>query len=180
MNRSAGSVSISPDHRWLATGNWKGKNAIVWDAATGARVRVLEIPGNASVAFSPDGRWLVTGSGTRYSLRRTGTWEPVWDSQRPADVGNMSGAMTFSHDGTMMALNYSRTLIRLVSTATGKELATFDGSPQEPVCFSPNDDRLVTRGSQGQLHVWNVSRIRQQLVKMGLDWGDTERTSVDH
>ena len=176
----SGSVSISPDHRWLATGNWKGKNAIVWDAATGARVRVLEIPCNASVAFSPDGRWLVTGSGTRYSLRRTGTWEPVWDSQRPAVVGNMSGAMTFSHDGTMMALNYSRTLIRLVSTATGKELATFDGSPQEPVCFSPNDDRLVTRGSQGQLHVWNVSRIRQQLVKMGLDWGDTERTSVDH
>jgi WD40 repeat protein len=172
----SGLISISPDHRWLATGNWKGKDAIVWDAATGARVRVLEIPRSVTVAFSPDGRWLVTGSGTQYSLRRTDTWKSVWDLPRAPEVGALSGTVTFSHDGKMMALIYSRTLIRLVRTATGEELATLEGSPQEPVCFSPNDDRLVTRGTQGQLHVWNVSRMRQQLAKMGLDWGDPERT----
>ena len=77
-----------------------------------------------------------------------------------------------------MALNYSRTLIRLVRTTTGEELATLEAAPQEPVCFSTKDDRLVTRGPQGQLYVWNVVRIRQQLAKMGLDWRDTAQIPV--
>ena len=174
----SGYISLSPDHRWLATGNWKRTDAIVWDAATGARVRVLEIPRSATVAFSRDGRWLVTGSGLQYSLRRTGTWETVWESRRSPDAGETSGNLVFSHDGTMMALNYSRTLIRLVSIGTGEELATLEAAPQEPVCFSPNDDRLVSRGPQGQLYVWNVGRIRQRLAKMGLDWRDTAQIPV--
>src|SRR5205823_4551722 len=72
-------AAFSPDGRWLATGNWQGRGAKVWDARTGAAVKDLDLfepeQGAAWPAFSPDGRWLVVGTFGEYRFWEVGTWQ---------------------------------------------------------------------------------------------------------
>src|SRR5262249_48898087 len=72
-------AAFSPDGRWLATGNWQGWGAKVWDAATGKLVHDLDLgesrPSAAWPAFSPDGHWLVVGTFAGYGFWEAGSWQ---------------------------------------------------------------------------------------------------------
>src|SRR5262249_28594021 len=55
-------VAFSPDGNTVLTGG-QGKEARLWDAATGQLIGLLEHQGGiARVAFSPDGKTILTGS----------------------------------------------------------------------------------------------------------------------
>lgn len=63
------SVAYSPDGQRLVSA---GRDLIVWDAATGRKLREWKLPGPVRwAAFAPDGRHLITvnGNGTVYVLR---------------------------------------------------------------------------------------------------------------
>jgi WD40 repeat protein len=163
--------AVSPDGRWVATGSHSNLAAVgakVWDAETGKHVADLPLGGGV-VRFSPDSEWLLTSRGGA-RIWRTGTWQEGPDLGSPT-----SGSFgAFTPDGELLALSDLPSVVRLVRTATGKEVARLT-APEEtrlsPQCFTPDGSLLITVGSESTaLHVFDVRAIRQQLRELDLDW----------
>jgi tetratricopeptide (TPR) repeat protein len=163
--------AVSPDGRWVATGNHfnsQGIGAKVWDASTGKLVKDLRLHGSCWVAFSPDGKWLLTAAGG-CRLWAVGTWE------KGPFLGKVStDQLAFSSDGRVLALLDEAGSIGLVEPATGREYVRLDAPTDVgvfPMCFSPDGARLFALGSEGKaVHVWDLRRIRRGLAELGLDW----------
>jgi WD40 repeat protein len=152
-------TSVSPDGRWVAFGCHEAVN--VYDAATGRRV--WQSPGDSwgYCDFSRDGRWLLTGlDGSR--IYAVGTWEP----------GPQLGPGTpWDATSELAVLGQVNGIYRLVELASGRELAWLEDQEQSPgaAAFSPDGTKLVIEVKNG-LRVWDLRRIRAELVEMGLDW----------
>ncbi len=163
------SLSLSPDGRWFATGNWRGTNVTVWDLATAQPIKQLVVRGNAMVLFSPDGQCVATASDEEYRLWKAGSWEPGLAMPRNPPSA-LLGHMAFSPDGRILAVLQGRNSeVKLIAVPSGNELATLDTGP--PLCFSGDGSMLATAGED--LHsafVWDLRRIRQRLAALHLDW----------
>jgi WD40 repeat protein/tRNA A-37 threonylcarbamoyl transferase component Bud32 len=162
--------AVSPDGRWVATGNHfntQGIGVKVWEASSGRLVKELPMNGSCQVGFSPDGRWLVT-TGVECRLWAVDTW------QEGPLLGKVT-AFAFPPDGRVLAAGAEEPgVIRLVETATGREYVRLEAPEQTrlvPQCFTPDGSQLIAFGVESQaLHVWDLRRIRRQLAEMGLDW----------
>jgi WD40 repeat protein len=128
-------VAISPDGKRIATGSWDG-SAMLWDAATGERVRTLRGHDGAvfCVAFSPDGQRIVTGSRDREAK--------VWDVVTGHQLFTLSGhsgrifSVTFSPDGQRIATAGDDQTARVWAAGDGELLAIKrHGSPISSVAF---------------------------------------------
>jgi WD40 repeat protein/tetratricopeptide (TPR) repeat protein len=153
-------VAVSPDGRWLATGNHV-LGAQVWRIADGTKAAELPIESSATVFFSPDGKWLAAAS----RLWEVGTWR---------EARRIGGAMAFSPDGRIVAVLDPDRVIRLVEVATNRTLARLE-SPDlcevHTIAFAPDGSRLVFVSNDGPAaHVWDLRRIRRYLADQGLDW----------
>ena len=98
-----------------------------------------------------------------------GTWEPRHAVTRD-HAGDLGGRAAFTRDGKMLAIVHSRTLVKLIESATGQELAALEAGHQEPLCFSPDGSQLVVSREDGTLQVWDLRSVRRQLAAIGLDW----------
>jgi serine/threonine protein kinase/WD40 repeat protein len=163
-------AAVSPNGRWVATCSWwwdgRSKTGLIWDAETGKRVHDLLQGASASAKFSPDGRWLMTTSGNDSHLWEAGTWRQVRRFDRVH--------FCFSPNSRLLAMNDVISVIRLLETSTGREVARLTGPDSvwyQPACFTPDGTRLVTTspGNTG-LYVWDLRLIRTQLKELGLDW----------
>src|SRR5262245_58236047 len=166
-------TAVSPDGRRVVTGShWQdghSKSARVWDAESGQQVHELPLEGSTFAKFSPDGRWLMTiswGAVRDCRLWEVGTWREV---RRFSYAG-----FAFSPDSRLLVINDVFSVIRLVETATGQEVARLTGpepSWYQPACFTPDGTRLIaTASGHAALYVWDLRLIRQQLKELGLDW----------
>jgi WD40 repeat protein len=170
-------TSATADGRWWAAGTQDGGRGVsIFEARSGKLVEELPI-GDATPAFSPDGRWLVTTTGRLTSpegeccLWRTDTWEAV--RRQPLHRSSSSPAVVVvSPDGTMVAVAYSMSEVRLLHLETLEEIATL--TAPEPglivqLTFDPDGRQLfVTVGNTVQ--AWDLHALRQQLRGIGLDW----------
>jgi WD40 repeat protein len=156
-------ISVSPDGRWVAAGGHPSR-LNVYETATGQLA--WQSPSDVSdrvARFSPDGRWLVTTNdgGRAYAV---GTWEPgaQLGPGRPRAV---------SPDSRLAVLEMAGAVYRLVELATGRELAQLEDPDRigGQVVFTMDGTRLVASVDDG-LRVWDLRRIRAELVKSGLDW----------
>jgi serine/threonine protein kinase/WD40 repeat protein len=167
----------SPDGRWLACGSLDGGSGVrLFDADTGRLVKELTI-GDASVAFSPDGRWLYTMTG-RLSRRgpeccawRVGTWE--LDHALSLDrTASVPPAFAATADGRAVAVAYTQNELRLLDAATFTPFATL--APPQPgpiVCMQIAQDGSHLAAAVGpDIHLWDLRRLRQELVELGMDW----------
>jgi WD40 repeat protein len=159
-------AAVSPDGRWVVTCSWwcddRSRSIRIWDAKTGRQVHEM-LEGASLAAFSPDSRWLMTTSGSGSHLWEVETWREVrrWDWTYFA----------FSRGG-LLAISAPADGIRLLETATGREVARLTGpdpGAYQPKCFSPDGTRLVAGGPAG-LYVWDLRLIRRSLKEIGLDW----------
>jgi eukaryotic-like serine/threonine-protein kinase len=166
-------AAFSPDGGWLATGNWQGRGAKVWDARTGELAHELDLgeleEGAAWPTFSPDGKWLVTGTFAEYRFWEVGSWQKKHAVLRE-DASRSVGLIVFAPDSKMVALLHSVSGVRLVDPDTGREFARLPAAGC-PYCFSPDGSQLITyAGRDGAIQVWDLRLIRSQLAAMGLDW----------
>jgi WD40 repeat protein len=84
-----------------------------------------------------------------------------------------SGWAAFSGDGSLLALQADKRIIRLLNTATGEELARLSPVPKAyrtaHLAFSRSGRWLAANSTVG-LHLWDLALIRRELAAMNLDW----------
>jgi tetratricopeptide (TPR) repeat protein len=160
-------VSISPDGRWVGTGCQWSTGAKIWDAASGQFVKELVLQNGAFVAFSPAGKWLATASGGTCRLWAVGSW------QEGPSLGAALGAVAFSPDGRLVAVETGQNTVRLLDPDTGREYARLEDPNQDRawhIAFSPDGTQLVVAAERQSLHVWDLWAIREGLAQRDLDW----------
>lgn len=166
--------SPSPDGRWLAAGNWRDTNVVIWervqDQFREAR-RLSQADAFCGISrFSADGRRLAVHCGTQVVLYETADWQVVW---RRAVADGIS-AMAFAPGGSLVAVRTDRRLVRLLSGETGELLATLEttsGMPVHELFFSADGRHLAaTCDGTMEMCVWDLSAVRRELAGLGLDW----------
>jgi serine/threonine protein kinase/WD40 repeat protein/Flp pilus assembly protein TadD len=165
------SIALSPDERWLVTGNWSGP-ALVWDTKNPTEP-IRQLPANrAFVAFSPDGKWVVTGGPDDYRFWKTGSWQagPVFPREHHSEG---PGPLVFAKVGRMLAIAYSDQNVRLIQPDSGKELATLSAPDPQIIwdlAFSQDGSLLAVATVNQVIQLWDLRRVRRQLATIGLDW----------
>jgi WD40 repeat protein/Tfp pilus assembly protein PilF len=164
-------TSVSPNGRWVVTAEHAGKVLSVWDVNTLAQMNApaKEIPVIGGYArFSPDGRWLATSTdGGR--LWRVGSNVAEWSPGPQLDIAD--GNFEFSPDGRILALPTRHGQIRLFDVENQRILAELEDPELHAttLAFSPDGATLVAVHVDA-VHVWDLRRIRAELVEIGQDW----------
>jgi serine/threonine protein kinase/WD40 repeat protein len=157
---STGVCSVSPDGRWVAFGR-PHIPLTVYDAATAERVWQSPADKGDWGRFSPDGRWLVTDvdGGRLYAV---GIWQPG---------PQLGPGAPWAVTSELAVFGQTNGIYRLVELATGRELARLEDPEQNSgsAALTPDGTSLIVAAKNG-LRVWDLRRIREELVRLGLDW----------
>jgi WD40 repeat protein len=104
-----------------------GRTIVLWDAATGERLREVRVP-RAPVyclAFSGDGRWLAAASGSRIRVFDVTTGRLLHELR---DIA-LPHALQFSADGKRLLVTEYLKAVTCVDVATGKRLQNWKPPP---------------------------------------------------
>ena len=125
----------------------------LFDAATGKERLKIPFPGASSVrsvAFSPDGKTLAASGGSSTRLFDAATGKERLEIDRKA-IG-----LRFSPDGATLVGAVAGTIYRW-DAATGRSLIPEGGdSPVAQIAVTADGKRIVTRGQDGDAHVWDA------------------------
>lgn len=173
-------VAVSPDGGQIAATaldfGLEAPSVTVWDATSGAVVRVLEPVSSAAFivpAYSPDGRFLVSGTS-----EGTAT---VWDAATGAAVRTLrhgpSGIIfraRFSPDGSRLALvgletgnEFRLSVWDVPSWSPLSTLAEIDRFPVYGADFSPDGSRVVTGLGDGTARIWDLATGEEVVTLAG-------------
>ncbi|MCS6851916.1 MAG: hypothetical protein NZ700_12200 [Gemmataceae bacterium] len=156
-------LAFSPDGQLLASAS-ADQTVKIWQVASGVRLDTLNQPlkEQYAVGFSPDGRFVVAG-GADNRLR---LWRVI-SRDRP-QINPLLHAR-FAHEGTIVALAFSRDGSRLVSaaedrsiklwdTATLTQLHLWERQPDVPAALAldPAGQRLAVGRLDGSFHLYPV------------------------
>jgi WD40 repeat protein len=164
-------MSVQPGGRLLATAP-SGKSVIqLYDYSKRRQIR--EIATTAldaeQIVFAGHGHWIASaGSGPEEhhsGSRRVSLWETATGA-RLGVVGDGKGGplmhVAASPDGRLIATaEKEKDRIRVWHVGSGKELAAFEGSQGTVYClaFSPDGKLLATGGEDGNILLWDVSKL---------------------
>jgi hypothetical protein len=160
-------ASVSPDAKWAAASAWDGLNSdvVVWEFPAGREVlRLARTQGD--VQFSGDRRWLVIMTGTLIQCRAVGTWQKVAEGA----LERGQGQFALSTDSRWCAAKRGLQQILLCELPAFRPIFTLDAPSEAPISFSPDNRLLLTRRSNGQFCLWDLSLMRQELTAIGLGW----------
>jgi WD40 repeat protein len=157
-------ITMHPEGRWAATSS---RGVDVWDTTQGKHVTTL-VPGQEGCAcwFSPDGKRLAIRTSQVCGVWKVGSWERLFTLQADLFQG-----MSFSPDGSLLAVATGQGIVLLLDAATGREYARLEdpcGHHGHQLCFSPGGTMLVVCGSA--MHAWDLRAVRRELRPLGLDW----------
>jgi WD40 repeat protein len=163
----------------LAAGRKEG-SFVIYDAATGERVKVLRGHEGRAVdaAWSPDGERLATVSQDQ-SVR---IWErDTWGEPRvvrrpsPSNPSDHSGPMdglSWSPDSDRLATGGSEGTISIWDVATGDEVVKLSRHSARTlsVSWSPDGSRMASGSEDRTIKIWDVSTGRELLTLRGQRW----------
>jgi RNA polymerase sigma factor (sigma-70 family) len=160
-------VALSLDGTLLIASSLHDPRAIVWNVATGARIR--ELKGYADqLEISPDGRWLATTAGVPSNPERdlTGPTFRLWDThtgkllpsagpkENQQQQGQYFSFLTFTPDSSLL-LTSARNVTRMWEVPSCKEvpLPAELAAHECRAAFSPDGRMLVT----SDMRLWDVA-----------------------
>ncbi len=147
-------VAYSPDGATIAVGV-EARNPFVKlvEAATGQERPEIPFPGASilrSITFSPDGKTLAASGGASARLFDTAT------GQQRLKIDRKAIGLRFSPDGATLVGAVAGAIYRWDAT-TGKPLIPEGGdSPVAQIAVTADGERIVTRGQDGDAHVWDA------------------------
>jgi RNA polymerase sigma factor (sigma-70 family) len=156
-------AAYSADGKTVALGADGGKELVVklFDAATGKEQLKIPFPDASSVrsvAFSPDGKTLAASGGSSTRLFDTTTGKEIVKIDRKA-IG-----LRFAPDGKVLVGAVAGTIYRW-DTTTGQALIPEGGdSTVAQIEVIAGGKQLVTRGQDGDAHVWEVPSAKPEGV----------------
>ncbi|HJZ59659.1 MAG TPA: WD40 repeat domain-containing protein [Gemmataceae bacterium] len=181
------SVAVSPDGSLVATA---ADGVRLYDARTGALLRVIGDAGDRGVVFSPDGRTLAAAGFHLADMFSTPLLTlPIYDVQTGKRVQTLAGhtewetyAIAFSPDGKLFASAGADKQVLVWELATGKVRHRFadQASPVTALAFSPDSALLAGGGADKTIRLWDTAtgRLRRSL-EGHRDWVCTLAFSPD-
>lgn len=170
------SAAVSPDGRFVVASAWKGGGTRIWDTHLGRHIATLGDEGGLAW-FSPDGRQLAVGASTEFLFYDTGTWQCATRLKRDV-VSALSGILTFSADGTCLALTHDIRQVRLLNADTKSVLAALNAPHSERITalsLSQDGKHLAAATDHREVQLWDLDRLQGELAALGLNWHQTER-----
>jgi WD40 repeat protein len=160
------SLSYSPDGRTLASVGFDHQMRL-YDAE-GTFSIALDCPCTdmRAVAFSPDSR-LLAAAGRNSKLRIWNTASSAVVLERDAEDRRVRD-LTFSDDGSQLALGGDGQFIHLLDARSGEELLRLPSRPGRTLALAycgPN--RLAAGGSDNTIRIWNLSSHREEVRLVG-------------
>lgn len=159
------SVALSEDGKYVVTGHAFEKKVILWDSATGRKLRTFLGPTARvlGVAISGDGQQVAAVFNDH---KIAYLWDAATGKQLHAFEGH-TGKLTsigMSADGQRLVTGAHDNTANLWDTTTGRKIRSFEGG-SHAVCISRNGKFVVTGSgalSKGFVAVWEVNgrRIR--------------------
>lgn len=161
------SVAYAPDGATVAIG-WDGGKSLavkLFASATGKerlRIPFPEASSVWSVAFSPDGKTLAASGGSATRLFDTATGREL------VKIDGKAIGLRFTPDGKSLVGAVAGTIYRW-DAATGQSLIPNGGDSPVGQVVATADDRLVTRGQDGDAHVWDA-KTGEHLRRVHVGW----------
>jgi len=162
-------AALSPDGRWLATGDCVG-TVTIWDWTARTEITKFALPfewfgwlrfsrsGRFLMACAMDNEWAVS-----LRIRRTADWSGV-----PLTGTQFAGLWTadVSPDDRFVAAGYGDGKVKLFRNPPAEPVATLTGhtDPVVAVCFFPNGRSLVSVSMDGSARLWDVV-ARREMTK---------------
>jgi WD40 repeat protein len=172
---AAGAAFLDGDREVLANSlDFEGGSKLeVRDSVSGARIgETLPYPRGAHVRVSADGTLIVLGTGESGTVLLHAP-DRSRASTLPRQVQGREYQCAISPDGATVAFGVGRQ-VWLVRPADGSVLAHLQcpqgGTYIPGLAFSPDGARLALWWETGQLTVWDLGRLREELKSRKLDW----------
>jgi WD40 repeat protein len=161
-------VTLSRDGKRVLTGA-HDKTAILWDAASGAKVQTFRAPAELEcVALSGDGKRVVTGGWDKTAI--------LWDTASGKALQTFEGhallvrGVALSGDGKHVLTGSADKTAILWEAASGKKLQTFAGHNSVVTCvaFSSDGKQVVTGSYDAKAILWDASSGRRLQTYPGV------------
>ena len=167
-------VKQSPDGRWIVSASCDNHAELscVWDVQTRTLVHRLPDTLQCYMVFSPDSRTLYTASHAGLAAWDVGTWAPRWTRPNPGAL-QVYNYPVLSGDGHTLAISRNSHGVDLIDPTTGALLATLDHPDARSIGWLALDhtgSRLAINGSQYNIQLWDLHRLRTSLATLHLDW----------